>query len=501
MKGDGIYSRYWSPVSSGPGSYAIDVTVVDNGNTAYSWTDGFIIPETGEPCCGSVMKAPSVRALSPFQRILPRTTLSFTQEDIDDIQNTVVGRVLDLKVEHIMSELKARLTWTAPDMGGLDVARYALHYSPSLETLLTSPEETASWSHGAPFPLSAGIETSFTVDLNLERALLDQSLFFALLAYPFNHESSAPGPLSNYVRVFIASPPPPPPPTIPSHSSGGGWFKGQSPDFEDGSVIPRIATADFRWELILPIVGGLVLLMVCLGIYCYFCVVRRKHHTKQKSPKASPEKNKPSNITIISAPTALENRTHSTSSTTSSNTSHSTLQQEQPPPVQYTEQYDQYGYLDDQRRRYSTLQTPEEAYIIQQARNISQQRPPSNMSAYNSPSGYVVSQISNGTTGRIRTLSPFQSWTASQLLHEHERRTSPMDETNRHHGPQFQLPPPVPPLPEESLYSDSNVRSSVSGIHPNYSQYVRSPVNPSLQGSLTSVNSGDIRKKRNVTMV
>lgn len=48
MKGDGIYSRYWSPVASGPGSYAIDVIVVDNGNTAYSWTDGFIIPETGK---------------------------------------------------------------------------------------------------------------------------------------------------------------------------------------------------------------------------------------------------------------------------------------------------------------------------------------------------------------------------------------------------------------------------------------------------------------------
>lgn len=45
------------------------------------------------------MRAPSVRALSPFQRLLPRMTLSFTQEDIDDIQSAVVGRVLDLKVE------------------------------------------------------------------------------------------------------------------------------------------------------------------------------------------------------------------------------------------------------------------------------------------------------------------------------------------------------------------------------------------------------------------
>lgn len=202
-------------------------------------------------------------------------------------------------------------------------------------------------------------------------------------------------------------------------------------------------------------------------------------------------------------------------------------------PYQTSEQLHKYGYVQEQnqyhdqysendsRRRYSVLQTPEEAYIIAQARNISQQRPPSNMSmpAYNQqPPGYIVSQISNGTTGRIRTLSPFQSWTASQLLHEHERRTSPMDvseridDINRHNGPQFQLPPPVPPLPanaygdvsyNQALYSDGGVRSSVSGINPspNYAGYVRNTINPSLQGSLSSVNSGDVRKKRNVTMV
>lgn len=209
------------------------------------------------------------------------------------------------------------------------------------------------------------------------------------------------------------------------------------------------------------------------------------------------------------------------------------------PPVTYqtSEQLHKYGYITDpnqydeqfienERRRYSMLQTPEEAYIISQARNIGQQRSPSNMSmpVYNQqPPGYVVSQISNGTTGRIRTLSPFNSWTASQLLHEHERRTSPygektesldrMDDINRHHGPQFQLPPPVPPLPAgvysgeptytHGLYNESAVRSSVSGIgqSPNYAGYIRGTINPSLQGSLSSVNSSDVRKKRNVTMV
>lgn len=38
MRGDGIYSRYFSPETGGPGVYTFEITVTDNGNTAYSWT-------------------------------------------------------------------------------------------------------------------------------------------------------------------------------------------------------------------------------------------------------------------------------------------------------------------------------------------------------------------------------------------------------------------------------------------------------------------------------
>lgn len=48
MKGDGIYSKYWSPVNGGKGTYTIDITVTDSGNTAYSWNDGFFIPQNGK---------------------------------------------------------------------------------------------------------------------------------------------------------------------------------------------------------------------------------------------------------------------------------------------------------------------------------------------------------------------------------------------------------------------------------------------------------------------
>lgn len=222
------------------------------------------------------MTAPSVRPLTSFQRQLPPLTLTFTQDDIESIRGATVGRVADLKVEHIPAELKARLVWTAPDMGGADVDHYVLHYSPSLETLLSDPEATAIWSHGSLFPLESGSETSFTLDFSRDRDLLDQPLYFAILSYASSYESAAPGPLSNYVRVLVPSPPPPPPP-VPTDYSSTWWFNKSPQDLEEDNVIPSVAQADFRLELILPIVGGIFFLVICLGIYCYFCIVRRKH--------------------------------------------------------------------------------------------------------------------------------------------------------------------------------------------------------------------------------
>lgn len=161
-------------------------------------------------------------------------------------------------------------------MGGLDVARYALHYTPSLETLLSDPQSTPIWRHGTPFPLAAGSETSFTLDFSREKNLLDNPLYFALLAYSSPHESSIPGPLSNYVRVLLSAPPPPPPSPLPTDYSITRWLHKAQQESEQ-EVVPKVAHADFRLELILPIVGGILFLIVCLAIYCYFCIVRRKH--------------------------------------------------------------------------------------------------------------------------------------------------------------------------------------------------------------------------------
>lgn len=40
MKGDGIYSRYFSPHMGGAGAYTFEASIHDNFNTAYTWQHG-----------------------------------------------------------------------------------------------------------------------------------------------------------------------------------------------------------------------------------------------------------------------------------------------------------------------------------------------------------------------------------------------------------------------------------------------------------------------------
>ena len=48
-KGDGVYSRYFNVGHGGPGVYTFEVTVTDNGNTAYSWQESITISsDSGE---------------------------------------------------------------------------------------------------------------------------------------------------------------------------------------------------------------------------------------------------------------------------------------------------------------------------------------------------------------------------------------------------------------------------------------------------------------------
>nr|CAD7397190.1 unnamed protein product [Timema cristinae] len=403
-KGDGIYSRYFTPMRGGPGLYTFEIMVTDNSNTAYAWHETILVQslEAGPPCCGSLVPTPAVQPLSPFQRVLPPISITFTPDDV--ASQPFVGRIGDLRGEILASELKARLTWTAPDMGGLPVSRYELRFAHSV-TDIVDRFETASevWDYGSPFPLPPGSETVFTMDLTRNPSLLDIPLFVSIRGFADSANNSPGGPISNWVRILVPSPPPPPPPPSTASTSTYDLSSWPLDGAQDETIIPRIAQSmDFGLELILPIVGGIALLMILI-VVCYLCMLRRRNGNAVKKQSGKDK------------------------------------------------------------------------------------------------------HVGNGK----QLSSPNASITI--LLHEHERRHSPYGQTGEDlisNGSHAQLPPPVPPLPAfNHQHSGGYPSGPIYGVHPGTfvnGGYHRNgsmvPFNPSLQGSLSSVSSGD-RKKRNVTMV
>lgn len=440
------------------------------------------------------MPSPTVEPLSPFQRVLPPVTVVFSSKDIST--PITVGRVGDLKVEIIPLDLKARLSWTAPDMGGSAVARYELKYATSIGDILDNFESAFIWSHGTPFPLAPGSETSFTLDMTRNPSLLDRTLYFAIRGFRDLSDDSTFGPISNWVRVMVPSPPPPPPPpsTYPSSPVETIWPQ------PDESVIPRIADhLEFNLQLILWVVIGIILLAIFLAIYCYFCVVRRKKPEKQPPQTNGKHPEKPLNVSIVPT-TPTSNGNVSISSPVHSPSIRSEMESRTLPPQFEPCLIDS----DDPKKRYSVA-----------LYNDSHMIPHETLSPNSNGHLSVISQghpnhPQNGTLVRGRTLSPYQSWTASQLLHEHERRHSPYGHVGEEYLSQEQYAPPVPPLPsfnqQDNIYGSNNMHHQqtlpppgqfINGYHRNGNLML---YNPSLQGSLSSVSSGD-RKKRNVTMV
>ncbi|KAL3274718.1 hypothetical protein HHI36_016093 [Cryptolaemus montrouzieri] len=520
-KGDGVYTRYFSASEGGIGFYTFEVKVTDNGNTAYRWAESSKISD--KPCCGSNIPSSGAEPISPFQRNLPKQTVYISSQDILTSSQFPAGKIGDLKVQIIAEDMKARLIWTAPDMGGNSVSRYEIKYSYSVKDIIDNFEINGiRWDEGlGPLPLSPGSETTFNLDFSQTKELLDKPMYFAVKAFS-KMSSDVPGTISNWVRVLVPSPPPPPT-VAPTYTHNEQyWPNSNSVDIDH--ISPSISkTMNFGLELILPIAIGFILLVVLLILYCYFCVVkRRERQIVKKSPSKSTKNDKLNgNITIVpSSPLNSASQTYN-----SDIPEHHTVGV----PVS------NFGYEDETKKRYSLVNQQEQQLIEE----LKQQQQQINREA--SYGGVSVITNRNG-----HPLSPFNSWTASQLLHEHERRHSPLENMpeeqlnhdmmmngsqidhlsmngqsidqlnlNGHHlSPQMveqyqqtHMAPPVPPLPA----------FNGNGYPPNYTIYgthqpqnhqlyqtIRNepigPFNPSLQGSMSSVNSGE-KKRRNVTMV
>lgn len=463
------------------------------------------------------MTSPSVEQLNPFQRIIAPLSVTYTSEDLSSSMN--VGRVGDLKAETVKLEPKARLTWTSPDMGGNSVARYELRYSQSLRSLLNDFDSAPAWTQGSPLPLAPGSETTFTMDIGKIPELLDQPVFVALKGYGQVETDSVPGPVSNWAKVLVPSPPPPPS-VIATHSSVPSGDPSWTTD--DQNVIPRIARDfEMNYDVLLPAAGGIMLLVLVLSVYCFFCVVKRNRKPEKQSPKL-PEKSL--NVSVI--PNGNGGALNISSPINAVKTeldSHfePCLIDTSDPKKRYSvsTQYGSSAAANDQHH----YQQQQQHQMHQQQQQQQQHVP------YHHQSNGHLSVIGGATLTRApKPLSPYQSWTASQLLHEHERRTSPYGQLGEF---DTQYPPPVPPLPayqqqqlqqqqQQQQQQQANAEN-IYGTAPRhyqqqqqqqqnglpapgqYNSYHRNNMilfNQSLQGSLSSVSSGD-KKKRNITMV
>ncbi|XP_050535825.1 calcium-activated chloride channel regulator 1-like [Daktulosphaira vitifoliae] len=487
MKGDGIYSRFFNPMIGGPGTYTFEITVSDNGNTAYTWQSSIHRNVERQPintesnCCGSFMAILPAEPLNPFQRIIAPMSVTYNSDDLSSSTN--VGRVGDLIAEIFKSEQKAKLTWTSPDLGGNFVARYEIRYSQSLRSLLNDFDSAPIWDHGRPDTFAPGAETIFYLEMNKNPSLFDQTLYIAIKGYSQVESDAVPSPVSNWVKILVPSPPPPPS-HITTHSSTGSDPSWSIPD---QNMIPRI-TRDFEinYDVVVPAAGGILLLGVLLLMYCIFCAVKRN----RKPEKQSPKQEKPLNVSVI--PNGGGNMTISSPM----NSVKAELEAHFEPCLIDT----------SEKKRYS---------ISQYGQTELHQNQPSQ--PYHHQSNGHLSIISNAgatLTRTVKPLSPYQSWTASQLLHEHERRISPYGQIGDFEN---QYPPPVPPLPAYQHQPNGNIGENIYGTAPGHlyqqnglpppgqhtNNYHRNNMilfNQSLQGSLSSVSSGD-KKKRNITMV
>lgn len=445
--------------------------------------------------------------------------------------------------------MKALLSWTSPDMGGSRPARYEIKYTTSLSDLINNYETLSKrWEHVAPHVLAAGSETTVVLDMTKEKHLLDKTLYFAIRAFPQLYSDAQAASVSNWVRVLVPSPPPPPtvPPTyIPNENT---IWPNQVNSVGIDLLAPSTAKSSFGIEVILPIVVGVIILAIVLTLYCYFCVIKRRSHSSHKKSKSKSLQNDKLSATVTIVPSSP---LHSNQMNLDQGyINHSDL------PDHHTigVPINNFSFEDEPKKRYSIVHQQEQQFIeeLKQQQMQHQQR-----ELLNTPNSTFpgLSVISNNTLQRNgHTLSPYNSWSASQLLHEHERRHSPLDNMitedqllSQHqdmllNGSQIdhmsingqnidhlsmnghQIPdhynqvhaPPVPPLPAYSAngypvnYNIYGVHQQPQAIpnqqnHPIYqsmqrNEQVGGPYSTSLQGSLSSVNSGE-KKRRNVTMV
>lgn len=597
-KNDGIYTRYFNPVTTGAGTYQFDIQVTDNGNTAYSLPDGYnadfnTLNDT--KCCGSFIPHPSKQPLPSFQRILPTLTVFVNDKQIHTDIIDGVGNIGDLKYESV-DTTKISMSWTAPDIGGLNVAKYDVKYAFNVQDIVDNYDVSALlWEHDSPLAFSVGDHTSFTMNISADSSLIGKTIYVAIRPYARLAPDAKPGPISNYIRVHVKAPPPPP--LSPTNMPDGGLNQPPYNGYSGDEIVhgSPYYGPDIEWVVLLIIICVSAIILICFISFCYFCLVKRRSRHNEKSTKnsicESDKFSKHSKIDKVNS-----NVSNSLiPSLTNSNSIHQ-IPSPSPPKQDFVyqqAQYEQSAYIicptdipDPHTVGLPIYQSDEDIHkqqqysVVQELENdLLDKYKQDNQLIYRpyamqSGGGPITSKTNTLTRNGQQILSPYESWTASQLLHEHERRHSSLDDiihpidimdhdlhhnndnislinNSYHKGERLSIAgapglgvmnammnstpvnsPPVPPLPYTTnnsgypinyqIYSSGYGGSTQTPSVSNYSMIIRNSDqqmrpkqinnnnnnnnntnNPSLQGSLCSVHSGnDMKKKtRTITMV
>ncbi|KAL1379017.1 hypothetical protein pipiens_015208 [Culex pipiens pipiens] len=468
-RNDGIYSRYFNADDfGGAGAYQFEVTATDNGNMAYTRSES-VLKNAPPRCCGSAIRTSLMASMVPFQRTMPPISVFLSQDQLDEVGFRTMGKISDLIVD--VEGMRVRLNWTTPDMGGRSIARYEIKYATSIRDIVDY-FDTASflWHHDQPLINPTGDESSFTMNLSHEQHLIGQVLYFAIRAHALGVSGAA---VSNYVRVFVPKPKRAtslsPTTSIGTESYENVWSSyDEIHDHHNRrvNIHQRIAdTISLEVEILLAIIAGVIFLIIIILVCCYYFFIKKRNSVQEDDQKrpikpfTTETKTSLGHSVFVTPGNVTSSSSNATSSTSASpdyvqqtnvTTNIPTIYNSRTLPLEQK-------LIDELKQQQQIADT--QSYILQNANETVN---------YNNTlsRGYNPTPTINHDN---RTLSPFESWSASQLLQEHEqhqRRRSPslIDNYMDNDVQQFYASqhdqmsllnnnPPVPPPP---IYSTAN---------------------------------------------
>ena len=401
---------------------------------------------------------------------------------------TRIGRIGDLRWKQTSDEPKITLDWTGIDVGRDDVKiSYEVRYATRLTDILDDFETLANrWMVVDTIPHNIGQVASVTLNLADEPGLIEHSFYIAIKSIV---EGDSDGPVSNYVHVFVPKKKLAQAPHSIYDPKGDGFESDPSiePSYDDndnGIFQGNNKIAGLNLDVFIAIILCTVAAIIFISIYCWCCIIRTRNFQKAKKSPAKTETKQQPTISVI-VPQSQQNQYN--------------IEPIMNGSMYYADVPDHHTIglpIDDDMMKPEFMDHDKMLFEEMKHHRQFQQH------AMIDPYEQDVSIAKGTLTRNGRYLSPFESWTASQLLLEHERinQRSPLDPNDpsiMYVDANGEMVPPIPPHPYQNNYSSTPLDDS-RYPPPHYSSVYRPQ---GSGGSMQSVNCNGEKKVRNVTMV